>query len=61
MEFYIYGNISFNVEFNVEAENEEQALKIAKDELIDYYHLDVVNAVHSTESVQVNVNADKYE
>jgi hypothetical protein len=61
MEFYIYGNVNFNVEFDVEAENEEQALEIAKDRLMDYYHLNVVNAVHSTKSVQVNINANEYE
>ena len=61
MEFCIYGNINFNVEFDIEAENEEQALKAAKEKLMDYYHLNVVNAVHNTKSVQVNINADKYE
>jgi predicted small metal-binding protein len=47
MEFNIYGKITFDVDFDIQAENEEEAIKKAVDQLKDYYRLDVKGAEHN--------------
>lgn len=61
MEFSIVGTISFDVDFDIEASSEEEAIKIAKEQLMDYYRLNVSNAEHDMESVEINIDAIEYE
>lgn len=61
MEYNIYGNISFRVDFDIEAATEEEALKKAKEQLEDYYHLNVLGADHDRESVNLDINAIELE
>lgn len=57
MEFNIHGNITFSVDFDIEAGSEEEALEKAKEQLIDYYHLNVNGAKHRNNSVVIDINA----
>lgn len=59
MEYNIYGKISFDVDFIIDADTEEDAIEKAKELLEDYYRLDVENAEHDKESVKININADE--
>ncbi len=61
MEFSIQGKISFEVEFDIEANSEEEAIKLAIEELKDYYHLNVINAQHDINSIRFDLNACEYE
>lgn len=61
MEYNIYGTIEFTVDFDIEAESEEQALELAKKQLIDYYRLNVTGARHEKESVKIDIDASEYE
>jgi len=61
MEFNIQGKVSFNVNFDIEADSEEEALELAKEQLKDYYHLNVVNAEHNIDSVKFDLDAGEYE
>ncbi|MBO6184222.1 MAG: hypothetical protein J6O88_05930 [Chryseobacterium sp.] len=61
MEFNIHGKISFRVDFDIEAETEEEALKKAKEQLQDYYHLNVTGADHEKESVVIDIDSSEYE
>jgi hypothetical protein len=61
MEFNIYGKITFDVDFDIKAENQEEAIKKAVDQLKDYYRLDVKGAEHIIESVDIDIYASEYE
>lgn len=61
MEFNIYGKITFDVDFDIQAENEQEAIKKAIEQLKDYYRLDVKGAEHITESVDIDIYAAEYE
>jgi hypothetical protein len=61
MEYNIYGEVRFNVDFDIEAVNEEEAVKLAEEQIKDYYHLDVVNAYHDSGKVKINIDAGEYE
>ena len=61
MEYNVEGKISFAVNLDIEAENEEKALEIAKAQLKDYYHLDVRGADHILASVKIELDAFTYD
>lgn len=61
MEYNIQGEVKFNVDFDVEANSEEEALELAKEALRDFYSLDIVNANHDVDSIKFNLNAGEYE
>ena len=61
MEYNIEGKISFAVNLDIEAENEEKALEVAKGKLKDYYHLNVVNAHHILGSIRIDLDAFTYD
>lgn len=49
--YNIWGKVTFDVDFEIEAKNETEARKIAKERINDMYHLDSVGALHSPKSV----------
>lgn len=61
MEFNIQGEIKFRVDFDIEANSEEEALELAKEQLKDYYHLNVINAYHNMDSIKFDLDAGEYE
>ena len=61
MEFNIYGKITFDVDFDIQAENVEDSKKKAVDQLKDFYRLDVKGADHNIESVNIDIDAVEYE
>lgn len=63
VEYNIYGKVTFDVDFDIEADTKEQAIEKAKEQLRDYYHLNltVVNADHKKDSVKIEINAGEYE
>lgn len=61
MEFNVYGKVIFDVDFDIEAEDEETAINLAKEKILDYYHLDVVNAYHNNKKVKIDINTSEYE
>jgi len=61
MEYNIYGTIEFRVDFDIQADTEEQALELAKKQILGYYHLNVTGAQHDKKSVKLDINASEYE
>lgn len=47
MKYNIWGDIVLSVDFEVEAENEVDARKVAINRLNDMYHLNVTGAYHN--------------
>jgi hypothetical protein len=60
MEYNIYGSVKFDVDFDIEADNETDALVKAVEKIMDYYHLNVVNAYHKKDLVSVSIDAIEY-
>lgn len=60
MEYNIFGQVSFYVDFDIEANSEEEAIELANSKLMDYYNLNVVNADHDKETVRINISAGEY-
>lgn len=62
MGFYnVYGKISFEIDEEVEAESEVQAKELMIAKIMDYYHLDVSNAHHAQDSVELDLECIEYE
>lgn len=61
MEYNIQGKITFNVDLDIEANSEEESLELAKEQLKDYYHLNVINAKHDVNSIKFNLYTGEYE
>lgn len=56
--FNIWGSIKIDIDFDVEAETEDQATKKAIEEIKDFYHLDSTGSVpHSTSRNNVNTHS----
>lgn len=49
-EFNITGNLSFGIDQNIKADNEEQALQLVKEKLIDRYDLKSYGSPHPPKS-----------
>lgn len=60
-EFSVLGKISFDVNFDIEAETEEEAMKKAKEYLKDMYHLDTIGAYHDPKDVEIDIDCIEYE
>jgi hypothetical protein len=57
--FNVWGRISFTINLNIEAENEEDAIIEAKERLTDFYHLDSHGSPHNpNETVDFKIYAD---
>ena len=61
MEYNIQGKVSFNINFDVEANSEKEAFELAIEELRDYYHLNVINAQHDINSIKYDLDICEYE
>jgi hypothetical protein len=61
MLYEVEGKISFTVSIDVEADSEEQAIALARADLEDYYHLDVLGAYHNSDKVNFDLDAYEYE
>ena len=60
-EFEVFGRISFAVSLDIRAKTEEEAIAKAKEQLADYYHLDVNGAKHDPDNVDYNLDLAEYE
>ena len=60
MQHNIKGTVKFDVDFDVEAESEEEATKEANNIINDHYHLNCDDSISLSESVEVELDADKY-
>ena len=57
MEYEISGKITLDVVFDIEAENYQDAINKAIEQLKDYYHLNVIDAYHNKDDVDIDLNA----
>lgn len=60
MKYSVCGKISFNVDFEIEADSEEEAVQKAKEMIEDYYHFNSIGSPYQDES-EVKFNLDVYE
>jgi hypothetical protein len=60
-EFNIQGKISFDIDFDINADTEQEAIQKATELLKDYYHLNVSNAFHENEKIEVDAAEIEYE
>lgn len=60
-EYNVEGTIKFDISIDVMAESEEEAMKLAKEELEDYYHLDVEGANHDPNRVKWELYPAEYD
>jgi hypothetical protein len=60
-EFEVYGRISFFVSLDIKANTEEEAMAEAKEQLSDFYHLDVRGADHDPNKVVYDLDLVEYE
>ena len=58
-QFNIQGNITFEVDFDVEAINLEDAKEKAKEMIEDYYHLNALGSYHTREQ-EIDIEAIPY-
>lgn len=61
MDFCVSGKVTFDIEFDIKANSEEEAIEQAKKAIIDYYHLNVNGAMHDPDYVKVDIDATEYE
>lgn len=61
MEFNIQGKVSFEVDFDIEANSEEEAIELAKERIIDNYSLDSHGDLHNIGSEKFDLDAGEYE
>jgi len=61
MKYNIQGKVSFDVEFDIEANNEEEAIKLAKEIIMDNYCLNSNGDLHNIGSVKFDLDAGEYK
>jgi hypothetical protein len=61
MEYNIQGKVSFNVDFDIEANSEEEAIELAKERIIDNYYLNSHGDLHNIGSEKFDLDAGEYE
>jgi hypothetical protein len=62
MEFQVYGKITINVELDIEAATEEEAVQKATESLKNDYNLDVIGYNHNPDTdVELDLTAIEYE
>lgn len=57
--FNIWGRFEVDVDFDVEAKNEKDAIKKAKQMITDAYHLDAVGGLHVSKSTSFSLLIDE--
>jgi len=61
-EFQVYGKITIDVELDIEANSEEEALQKAAESLKDDYNLNIVGYNHDPKTdVKLDLDAVEYE
>lgn len=55
--YYVDGKITFDVELEIEANSEAEALKKAEERVKDFYHLNVHGADHDPNLVKLKFDA----
>jgi hypothetical protein len=62
MEFQVYGKITVNVELDIEAATEEEAIQKATESLKDDYNLNIIGYNHDPKTdVELDLTAVEYE
>jgi len=59
-EFQVYGTITIQVELDIEANSEEEAIEKAKEQFTDDYNIDVHGYSHNPEEVEIELTAIEY-
>ncbi len=60
-EFQVYGTITIQVQFDITADSEEDAVAQAIEAMKDDYNLDVIGYSHNPEDVELDLTAIEYE
>lgn len=60
-DFQVYGTITIQVELDITAESEEDAVSQAIEALRDDYNLDVIGYSHNPEDVELDLTAIEYD
>ena len=60
-EYQVYGEITIQVELDINASSEENAIAQAKEIFQDQYNLDVIGYSHDVDDVELTLNAIEYE
>lgn len=58
-KYNIWGEFTVDVDFNIEAENEKDAEKKAKEMIKDRYNLDSIGDIHVVKKVDFELNIDE--
>ena len=60
MEYNVYGTVTLDINIDIEATSEEEAVEKIKKELIDYYHLNSIGEPY-VEKSEIKLNTIEYE
>jgi hypothetical protein len=60
-EFQVYGTITIQVELDITADSEEDAVAQAIEAMKDDYNLDVIGYSHNPEDVEIDLTAIEYD
>jgi len=62
MEYFVTGKITIEIDMDrIEADSLEDAKNKAIEMCKDYYNLDVVNAHHDSEKLDIDLDANEYD
>ena len=62
MEYFVTGKITIEIDIDcIEADSIEEAKNKAVEMCKDYYHLNVVNAYHDSENLDIDLDANEYD
>jgi predicted deacetylase len=59
-EFQVYGTITIQVELDIVANSEEEAIELVKEQLKDDYNLDVHGYAHTPGEEEIDLTAIEY-
>jgi len=59
--YYVTGRVTLEVEFELEASSQEEAEKIAVQDLIDVYNLKTLGMPHFPETVIIDIDVEEIE
>lgn len=60
-EFQVYGTITIQVELDINAESEDEAIKKAYEQFKDDYNLDVIGYSHNPDEVEIELFVNEYD
>jgi hypothetical protein len=62
-DFNISGKLTIQIDFDITAENEEQALREAREKIKDFYHLDNIGAPYHVpiNGAEFDLDANEYD